>query len=687
MRRWLLATGAFLLVATVPAHADYVIIKINLAAARDRDTQAAQQQPGFPNAPGGRGMPGGRFGPQGGGAGIMGGQGGPGRGGFGQGPAMGMRGGMGIMGMQAPGGTQNMMQMQNQRMQQQMMRGGMMGNPMMGMMGMQGGEEEESDPIHVRAIVEVEKADINKRGQATGNHVRIRHKWGATHLAYPAADLQWTIYNRLDTVAKRFAGKKAEIKEDDPDRARRLLELAQWALEHDLIGSPLPPPNPEARPTSPVDQVAEVMAELARIDSRNPIVLAFQTVQKQIERKPSQDDPVLSWKDKLEDFKRKSSDHYTVLYDERNTSTDSADVDRCLARLEHNYKGFYYWFALRGKVLSAPDYRLIAFLVHDKNTFDSERTGMFDNPAMVEAAFFSPRDDLAVFSGARSDEAFQALETLLKPYWDTRGQPDVLLKAKGRSAGGGQYAQLDDEKARAETMELVHKAMKEESLLAAISYEGTRQLVTASGLLPRGVEPPQWIDFGLASFLETPMGAYWPGIGGPNMHYLARIQVWAMRKDKNLEPDALEALQAVVTDRYFQEIKDARTKEDEKTRQSQVNRARIMAWALTFYLAQNHCDGLIRYYQELANMPRDLKFDREALLGAFARAFNLGEPGNPSTLDRSKADVFARKWYAHIKNAVIEVDTLRRDYEESQKKPEKPGSEAGSKPANPGADK
>jgi hypothetical protein len=694
MKRCLLALGALLSLAVVPALADYVIIKVNLAAARERETQAGQQpqQPGLPGAGARQGGmmgagAGGKFGAQGGmgagaGAGFMGGQGGAaGRGGF-QAPggvpgAPGMMRGGGMGGFQGgPAGMQNMMQQQSQRMQQTM-RGGQfgMGNPMMGMQPGPFGEEDESDPIHVRAIVEVEKNDLHTKGRAYDPHVWIKHKWGVTHLAYPSADMTYTI-SSFDTVAKRFAKKKAEIKEDDPDRVDKLLELARWALEHDLIGSALPPANADARPPSPVDQVSEIMAELARIDAKNSIVVAFAAAQKRIQRQPDADNPAAAWKEKV-DFKEKSSDHYTLLYDKNST----ADVDHVLTRLEHNYKGFYYWFALRGQVLNVPRHRLLAFLVADKSVFDNQpSTVVFDNPAIVEEGLFAPRDNLAVFSSTRLDEAFQALQKLVEQQWNN-GWPESVL-ARGRAKLKLGMDPDPDKPARAETLELVYQAMKEEALLAAVSYEGTRQLITASGLLPQGVEAPQWIDFGLASFLNTPRGAYWPGIGGPNMQNLATIQLWAKRKDKNLEPNALEALQAVVTDRYFQEVKEAKakeTKEEAKAREGQLKRARVMAWALTFFLAQKHPDGLMRYYEELANMPRDLRFDRDVLLGAFGRAFGLTEAGNPAALDKAKADVFARKWYAYVKSALIEVDSYYREYEQSEKKEEKPGKGTGDK--------
>ncbi|HMC88858.1 MAG TPA: hypothetical protein VKI17_04890, partial [Gemmataceae bacterium] len=84
MKRWLLAIAALLGAHTALVHADYVIIKINLAVARDKDEPGGQQ-----NAAG----------PEGGMMGMMQ-QGMMGRM---QGQGRGMQGQMGRMGGMMPG--------------------------------------------------------------------------------------------------------------------------------------------------------------------------------------------------------------------------------------------------------------------------------------------------------------------------------------------------------------------------------------------------------------------------------------------------------------------------------------------------------------------------------------------------------------------------------------------------------
>src|SRR5439155_16048159 len=94
----------------------------------------------------------------------------------------------------------------------------------------------------------------------------------------------------------------------------------------------------------------------------------------------------------------------------------------------------------------------------------------------------------------------------------------------------------------------------------------------------------------------------------------------------------------VVSDTYFREVRTTRDRDA-------LLRARTMSWAFTFYLCQQRPDGLIRYYQELQNMPRDLEFDREVLLGCFARALDLADPTKPGGIDRTGLLAIGRDWY------------------------------------------
>ncbi|HEV3446826.1 MAG TPA: DUF1570 domain-containing protein, partial [Gemmataceae bacterium] len=169
-----------------------------------------------------------------------------------------------------------------------------------------------------------------------------------------------------------------------------------------------------------------------------------------------------------------------------------------------------------------------------------------------------------------------------------------------------------------------------------------------------------WFDFGVGSFFETPKGSFWAGVGATNVPYQWNLKRWKSSKSKYWEKNALEALKAVVTDRYFREAGTSKKKEAE------LNRARTMSWALTYYLAQQKLDDLLRYYGELASLPRDMQLDDESMLRLFARAFGLVDVNNPSQLDAARAADFARKWYAYLESMPPE---LIEAYKQATKEP------------------
>ena len=218
----------------------------------------------------------------------------------------------------------------------------------------------------------------------------------------------------------------------------------------------------------------------------------------------------------------------------------------------------------------------------------------------------------------------------------TRLSEEELLKGKGLGV-----AVYFNESAKAQTLTLVRKVMEEDARREAVTYEGTRQLIAALGLLPRSVKAPQWIDFGMASFFETPKGAYWSGTGSPNLTYLVNFHLWD--HEKKLEKDPTVALKSVVTDHYFHLIEGSKNKENARAK------AHTMSWALVYYLAYKKRDGLLRYYQELAQEPRDLDLDEDVLLNCFARAFGLTDPKKPNEMDETELNKFAAAWYKFMR--------------------------------------
>jgi hypothetical protein len=202
---------------------------------------------------------------------------------------------------------------------------------------------------------------------------------------------------------------------------------------------------------------------------------------------------------------------------------------------------------------------------------------------------------------------------------------------------------------------LLLKAMAEESIRASVSHEATRQLLVGTGLLGVSVEAPEWVQFGTASFFETPVGAFWPGIGAPHWTYMVKFKLWKKEDQKAETPDAQGrvpdvekkldtpdvAIRSVITDKYF---RDAR----EEEKKSLQTKARTMTWALTYFLMNKKLDGLLRYYGELQALPRDMVPDDDTLMRCFGRAFELMDHSDPSRVDDNKLAKLAEEWYSFI---------------------------------------
>src|SRR5207244_1590368 len=108
-------------------------------------------------------------------------------------------------------------------------------------------------------------------------------------------------------------------------------------------------------------------------------------------------------------------------------------------------------------------------------------------------SFFARRENLAVFSAERLDQSYEALSKQSDELWKEFDRDKAL---QGKTPSRSAY----DRAVTAQTMSLMLKALEDEAELAAVSHEGTRQILTASGLLPRNLHAPEWAQAGLGSF-------------------------------------------------------------------------------------------------------------------------------------------------------------------------------------------
>jgi hypothetical protein len=193
----------------------------------------------------------------------------------------------------------------------------------------------------------------------------------------------------------------------------------------------------------------------------------------------------------------------------------------------------------------------------------------------------------------------------------------------------------------------------DEAERAAVSHEGTRQLLVATGIVPRTVELPQWVEFGTAAAFETPKGpfpgapleasvALVPGVMSPSWEYLRPFKEIVKAAEAQPQFNAGEFLKSVVTDVPFNRVASPGDREG-------LFKARSEAWALAFYLLKTRLPGMSKFYQELSAQPRDLELDDKAVLACFGRAFDVANQTNDG-VDPAKFESLAKDWLGYMKN-------------------------------------
>jgi hypothetical protein len=362
-----------------------------------------------------------------------------------------------------------------------------------------------------------------------------------------------------------------------------------------------------------------------------------------------------------------------------------------MERLEDSFRGYYYWWVLHGVVLPVPKTRLLAVLTSKSDDFKRLQKHLAAG-SVVADSFFARREALSVYSKERGDQPYTKLKEVSGIYWSQEKGYDrdkIILAGRGGLPKGLLLPGHDDEP---RTLALMLKALEQEWENTSTSHETSRQLLFASGLLPRNVNVPEWLQFGLGSFFETPLQSPWRSIGAPSPYWLPRYR--ELSKEKKHWKSPYDALVKVVTDEYFRKIDPAdllaeagkaaaagpqdifgmlQTQPGEKgndiqkrARERTLRKGRAAAWALTYYLAEQKLDGLRRYFKELARMPRDIELDDHVLLECFARAFDcLGPDKKPS---EAKLTALANSWDTYIKVKPLEAEVIHQKIREAYAK-------------------
>jgi hypothetical protein len=639
MKRCFFAAGALLVVNIGLAAADYVIIRIDPDAPPPQPTQVAGAQDGGagPGAGGGKGL--------GMGAGGAGGGGGKGLG-MGAGGAGGKGMGLGGAGGQAPPGSPG--------------AGGYGGYGPGGAYGNQppnpkeeaAKEKAKYAPLKVYAFLEVRS---KLKVPATG-FVEFDSKVTNlfAKLFVPKSYVDQT-YIQAPSVKSVFNVKMSKIQNEPASKSankpNEFKLLAEWALQRGLYK--------EFRAT---------IEELKKLDENNAVVKAIEKTEKQLAARPKLDDPsAIPFLDELrkEQYRTIISDggHYTFATNV--PATEDGDLKRRIAKMEEVYATFFYWHALKGRPLPMPDNRMVVVLVktpmRQAKEFEVKRA-YFDNIPLVGSGFTAPRDNVVVMASRRLDPVYSHLEETNSTLWSTYSINQDLLLTDFVTALKQPMVQLKGkEMPDWQSKAVCQKAMDEETELMTLSHEGVRQLVAATGLLPRNVATATWAKFGLGSFFEIPAQSFYPSYGGANWFHLVRFKALSGAKVID-QKDASEILVKIVGDEYFRQANKTASQTPPKDKadlaawkakaQDQKELAEATAWGLMYYLKRERPEALDRYLQEIRNLPRDLEFDAAVLRNCFYRALDLlmPDPENPNRemVNIGKLDTLAAEWFTLV---------------------------------------
>ena len=721
MRRLYFAAAIAAALAASQSYADYIIIRMNI---QGPSTPASGTEPangpggpgnGYPGYPGlngpGRSGPGGGLGGPGlGGPGGGGGLSGPGMGAGGRGSgagAPGLPGGSGL-----PGGAGSGAGMpglpgaptgdRRNSGSGAGLPGGLGGPGMGGGMGPGAAAAPEFDTFDalVMAVVEVHHIPReNERYKDLGMKVQWVTPWGQTSLFNDETSIQ-SFKSGKQSPKQSFPERYRTLLNKSPRSADDYLREAEWALQHGLLK--------ECQ-----EMFDEAKTQPNASDKAKAQLAAYATVKEGLARKF--DAPAAAvWQKRLAGFSVSISpeSHYAVFHSHKGL-TAPEEVLSLARKLDEHMRGFYLWFALKGKALPMPQEMLWAVQVADPAAFKSQREALqMDSQA---DGFFASRDNIAVFSAQRLDESFVTFLQQVNPIYAQGWKREDLLKGKeipnlkqaAKEANSGSTSKfLKNDYARLQTLALLHKALEEEAERAAVSHEGSLQLAVATGLIERNVVLPDWLDFGFASLFETAKGpfagntdgtasvAFWPGYGAPSWAYLRQLHNWLNTKDDlaKLDPAPM-ALKKTVTDVYFHtaklpqnlEIDPKLSKSEREKREKEiarlkegVTRAKAQAWGLNYFLVESHFDQYVAYLGALKNMPRDLEMDDQTMLLSFAKAFGLTNAAGE--IDSKKWDEFANAWFAKMKSAVAPGKDIK--LEPPAKKEAQPGR--GGMPGFPG---
>jgi hypothetical protein len=302
-------------------------------------------------------------------------------------------------------------------------------------------------------------------------------------------------------------------------------------------------------------------------------VRAYGAMQKGIKSPATQPSSAGDWQAKLDAKQLHVGGHYALIH----WDATGPEVQRRLSMLEDNFRAFFLWHALRGVELPVPEAPLVAVLPR-RGSDVLPLARALDGPTRMPAdGFYATERDLLVLSPDRLDDVGLTFASQTKQIYRDGVSRDKLLAGEGPPihAAGLDGKKHPEEVARMQTLALVERLADDQTAMGAISREGTRQLLYATGRLPRYVTLPDWLTQGSANFYARPRDpafvtnaegkwlvnvATATGYGGPN--YTLQRYFRDLVDKQELNPDRAVLLKNVLTDAYFHGLKDPREARD-----------------------------------------------------------------------------------------------------------------------------
>lgn len=353
-----------------------------------------------------------------------------------------------------------------------------------------------------------------------------------------------------------------------------LYESLILALESGMMREP--PTKDLANPPD-APKIAQELLDAAAEKKPMPanaerFVKAWAEVSKGLRVAPPQSPEAVKWQSILTDGTQanlRTERFYSIVY----WDSSEAEVARRSAQLNDNLTAFYLTHAVRGVALPVPTKPFVVVLAKQRLAYNKLRPALDGMPSQTDA-FYSPEHDLLVLSPELTDPVGPTFQAQVQQYFTKGFSRDQLL--------AGQFPKVDvngltgprpEDAARANTLAFIEKLAIDDAEVAAVSREGTRQLLFATGGLPKHVTLPNWLTQGALNFYTRPRGpayvtigedekekaymtvAFTTGYGVPN--YVQQRYFRDLDAHKELNADRAKLLENVLTDAYFAGIKDA----------------------------------------------------------------------------------------------------------------------------------